>query len=129
MTTGARIRMYRIAADMTLEELATKVGVRKQTINKYEKDIVVNIPAARLQAMANVLGVSLAQLTTDTAFLDQDDAEILEGLMLLDRRGNIIPNAGRPEPAKVTSNYDLLSEENRRLVDSMIEQLLKAQSK
>lgn len=129
MTTGGRIKMYRIAADMTQEELAKRVGVQPQTIYKYEKDIVTNIPPARLHAMANVLGVSLAQLTTDTAFLDQDDAEILEGLMLLDRRGNIIPNAGRPEPAKVTSNYDLLSEENRRLVDSMIEQLLKAQSK
>ena len=129
MTTGDRIRMYRIAADMTQEELAEKIGVKMAAVHKYEKGIVANIPPARLQAIANVLNVELSQLTSDLAFIDPDDVDILEGLGYLDRRGNIIPNAGRPEPAKVTSNYDLLSEENRRLVDSMIEQLLKAQSK
>lgn len=62
MTIGERIRYYRKMIGMTQEELASKVGVAKQAINKYETGRVTNIPIERFQAMAEVLGVSPAVL-------------------------------------------------------------------
>ena len=40
---------------MTQEELATRLHTTKQTISKYEKDIVTNIPSDRIEAIATVL--------------------------------------------------------------------------
>lgn len=38
-------------------ELAKKVGISKQTLYKYENDIVTNIPSDKLESIADNLGV------------------------------------------------------------------------
>lgn len=62
MTIGDRIKYYRKMAGLTQEELALKIGTQKQAINKYETGKVTNIPIERFQKMAEVLGVSPAEL-------------------------------------------------------------------
>ena len=44
MTIGQRIRAARERKDMTLDEVATRCNTTKQTIFKYENEIVTNIP-------------------------------------------------------------------------------------
>lgn len=62
MTIGDRICRAREALDITQEELGKRVGTTKQTIYKYEKSIVTNIPMDRLQDIADALHVEAAYL-------------------------------------------------------------------
>ena len=43
MTVGNRIKKSRENADLSQVELAKKIGVSKQTLYKYENDIITNI--------------------------------------------------------------------------------------
>lgn len=47
---------------MTQEELAKAVHTTKQTIYKYEQDIITNIPWERVEGMATALGISSAYI-------------------------------------------------------------------
>ena len=58
MTKGERIRSLREKAKMTQEELAKKLQTTKQTIHKYEKNIVTNIPSDRIEELAKVLNAT-----------------------------------------------------------------------
>lgn len=42
-------------AGLTQEELAKKLNTTKQTVHKYEKNIVTNIPSDKIEALASVL--------------------------------------------------------------------------
>lgn len=62
MTIGDRIRLARQHSGFTQEDLAKASGTSKQTIYKYEMNIVTNIPSDRVEAIAKLLGVSPAYL-------------------------------------------------------------------
>lgn len=55
MSKGERIRLLREKAGYSQEELAKKLHTTKQTIYKYEKDIVTNIPSNRIEELAVIL--------------------------------------------------------------------------
>lgn len=61
-TVGQRIRSAREAIGTTQEQLGKLCGTTKQTIFKYENDIVTNIPMDRLFSIAQHLSVSPAYL-------------------------------------------------------------------
>ena len=58
MTKGDRIRKVRKAMGITQDEFAKRLKTTKQTISKYEKGIVTNIPSDRIEEMARILNVS-----------------------------------------------------------------------
>lgn len=62
MTIGDRIRTSRLQAGLTQEDLAKASGTSKQTIYKYEMNIVTNIPSDRIESIAQLLNVSPAYL-------------------------------------------------------------------
>lgn len=62
MSIGQRIKHLREAAQITQEELAKQVGTTKQTIYKYENEIITNIPLDRLELIAKIFHVSPAYL-------------------------------------------------------------------
>lgn len=62
MTVGDRIRLVRLAQDVTQQELADYIGVSKQAVYKYENNIVTNIPTDKVDAIARKLNVSPAYL-------------------------------------------------------------------
>ena len=62
MTIGQRIRAARERKDMTLEEVATRCNTTKQTIFKYENEIVTNIPYDKIVLLSNALEVSPSYL-------------------------------------------------------------------
>lgn len=61
-TTGQRIKKLRLLKDIKQIELAESVGCSKQTIYKYENDIVTNIPYDKIIDIARVLETSEAYL-------------------------------------------------------------------
>jgi transcriptional regulator with XRE-family HTH domain len=56
MTKGERIRQLRISKGISQTDLAKYLNTTKQTISKYEKGIVTNIPSDKVEAMANLFG-------------------------------------------------------------------------
>ena len=61
-TVGSRIRCAREALNITQEQLGKLCGTTKQTIFKYENDIVANIPMERIKAIALHLHITPAYL-------------------------------------------------------------------
>lgn len=61
-TVGKRIKHHREAAGFSQVEFASKIGVSKQTLYKYENDIITNIPSDKIETAAAVLGMSPAAL-------------------------------------------------------------------
>lgn len=59
---GRRIAAMREARGISLSELAAKCGENKQTIYKYEKGLISNIPLPKIEAMASALGCSPEEL-------------------------------------------------------------------
>ena len=62
MTIGQRIREARELRDMTLDEVAQRCNTTKQTIFKYENEIVTNIPYDKIVLLSNALDVSPSYL-------------------------------------------------------------------
>jgi transcriptional regulator with XRE-family HTH domain len=58
---GARIRIFRTHCGMSQSDLAEKIGVAFQQVQKYEKG-TNRVGASRLSRIAAVLGVSIGEL-------------------------------------------------------------------
>lgn len=99
MTQGEYIKKARLDAGLTLDEVAKACHTTKQTIYKYENDIVTNIPMDKIKAMSELLGVSPTQLLGwDTETPDYDLMALREHLrrspetrMLFDVTKNATP--------------------------------------
>ena len=70
---------------MTLEEVAKLCGTTKQTIYKYENEIVTKIPYDKIELLANALGTTPSYLfgweqknSTDKMVLTDGEKKILE---------------------------------------------------
>src|SRR5664279_1609702 len=75
---GKRIRLRRVEIDISQTELADKLGVSFQQVQKYEKG-VNRVGAARLQQIATALDVPI------TFFYDGDgESREVESLLFLD---------------------------------------------
>ena len=58
---GARIRIFRTHRGMSQSDLAGKIGVAFQQVQKYEKGIN-RVGASRLSRIASALGISIGEL-------------------------------------------------------------------
>lgn len=57
MTRGDRIKKIREQRGMQQTDLAAHIDVSKQTLFKYEHNIITNIPSDKIELIADVLGV------------------------------------------------------------------------
>lgn len=62
MSKGLQIRKRREELGLSQTELAEMVSVSKQTLYKYENDIVTNIPSDKVEAIARALHVTPAYI-------------------------------------------------------------------
>ena len=62
MSIGHRIRTAREQKQMTLDEVARRCNTTRQTIYKYENEIVTNIPYDKIVLLSAALGVSPSYL-------------------------------------------------------------------
>jgi len=62
MNKADKLKLCRENAGMTQEEVGNKLGVRKQTIAKYETGIITNIPIDSVEKLSILYGVSPAYI-------------------------------------------------------------------
>lgn len=62
MTKGERIKSLRESAGISQTDLADKIDVSKQSLYKYENDIITNIPSDKIEAISSFFNVSPAYL-------------------------------------------------------------------
>ena len=74
MTKGQRIRFRREELNIGQTELAEKINVSKQTLYKYETDIVTNIPSDKVEALAHALD------TTPQYIMGWDENDVIVDL-------------------------------------------------
>ena len=92
MTVGDRIKKRRNQLNLTMDDLARELNTIRQTIFKYENNIVTNIPLDKLERIAKVLKVSPAYLmgwdniTVESIYSD-DEVNIIKKYRQLDQRG------------------------------------------
>lgn len=75
MTKGDRIRFARLNKNMTLDDLARACDTTKQTINKYEKGIITNIPSDKVELLGKALDISPAYIMGWETSGDPDDLD------------------------------------------------------
>lgn len=62
VTTGDRIRLRRKALGLTLEQVASAVGVGYSTVRKWEVGLIANMKRDKMAALAQVLKLSPMEL-------------------------------------------------------------------
>lgn len=62
MSKGARLKNLRAKKGITLEEAGKFIGTSKQTLYKYEHDIITNIPIDKIEALALLYNVSASYI-------------------------------------------------------------------
>ena len=77
MTVGERLKQLREQLGMSQVDFATKINVSKQTLYKYENNIITNIPSDKIESAARICNVSpayimgwgndLSPITSDTS--------------------------------------------------------------
>lgn len=82
---GDRIKNLRINNKMTLEEVGEKISVSKQTLYKYENNIITNIPSDKIEGLAKVFHISPAVIMGwdkdyEQYYQDKEAAEYAEML-------------------------------------------------
>ena len=84
MTIGQRIKEARERRNMTLDEVAKRCNTTKQTIFKYENEIVTNIPYDKINLLSNALDVSPSYLFGwDEKKDSPSEAQLTEGEQLM----------------------------------------------
>lgn len=61
-TKGERIKEAREKIGMSQTDMADRIGVSKQTLYKYENDIITNIPSDKIEEISALTGVSPAYI-------------------------------------------------------------------
>ena len=124
MTVGERIKKVRNKLGMSQVDFADKINVSKQTLYKYENNIITNIPFDKIEAAARLGNVSPAYLMGWT-ISDEDIANVF----VLHDLEDIIDNIREFSPPEKAhfKNYLRLHEIGRRDVDKYTNQLLSLQ--
>lgn len=76
MTVGQRIKMKRESLNMSQVDLANKIGCTKQTLYKYENDIITNIPSTNIEKIAQALETTPAYLMGWENNSDEKDVKL-----------------------------------------------------
>jgi len=80
-TKGQRIKSKRESLNISQTDLAKLIGVSKQTLYKYENDIITNIPSNIIERLSEHLECTPAYLMGwDMMTTKNDLVECLEGL-------------------------------------------------
>ncbi len=77
MSVGDRIKDLREKNNLSQIDLATKINVSKQTLYKYENNIVTNIPSDKIELLAKFLNCSPAYLMGWEDNLTECNADLL----------------------------------------------------
>lgn len=62
MSIGQNIKLFRQSSHMTLEEVAQRIGISRQTMSRYETGVISNIPSDKIEALSTIFGTTPASL-------------------------------------------------------------------
>lgn len=124
MTVGERIKEIRLRLKMSQVAFADKINVSKQTLYKYENNIITNIPSDKIEAVASIGHVSPAYIM-GWEMNDEDIANVFVNDCLEDIINNV--KEFSPKEKVHFKNYIKLLEINRKKVDDYTNQLLSLQ--
>lgn len=120
-----RIKECRMQKQLTQEELADKLGLKKSAIAKYENGRVENIKRTTIEEMANIFGCRPSYLMGWDTISDNDIGNVFANDNLFEVINNI--SALSPQEKSHFTNYLQLLEINRKKADNYVEQLLSIQ--
>ena len=104
MKIGDRIKEIRTKHGMSQVMLADKIKVSKQTLYKYENGVITNIPSDKIEAIADVFGVSPAY------FMGWDEGIAVRLTVYCDEL----------KAQRVAELYKLASERDRKIIDLIL---------
>lgn len=88
MTIGQRIKNRRIELDLSVEDVANRLGKNRATVYRYEKDDIKDLPITVLEPLAKVLETTPADLMGwDNENVSTDD-KLDEDLTIIQRERN-----------------------------------------
>ena len=93
MTKGEKIRNLRDRIGKSQVEMAELIGVSKQTLYKYENDIITNIPSDKIEAIASITHTTPAYImgwdapVASQRVLTPDEAVLLQDYQKLNSVG------------------------------------------
>ena len=123
MGIGENIKNKRLQKGMTLEELAKKIGTSKQTIQRYEAGVIVNIPSDKIEQLAAVLE------TTPSALLGWDKKRLPTVVMASGGEGQYIhQELNREKIAELVREAENLDEQTLNILIA-VARTLKEQQK
>lgn len=124
MTVGERIKEVREKIGMSQVDFADKINVSKQTLYKYENNLITNIPSDKIEAAAKIGGVSPAYLMgwEEINVNDGDIGNAFANNNLFKIINNI--SAFPSQERKHFTNYLQLLGINRKKADDYVEHLL-----
>lgn len=62
MTVGDRIKKQRELLGISQSDFAASIGVLKQTLYKYENNVITNVPSDKIELAAQKLGINPSDL-------------------------------------------------------------------
>lgn len=125
MTVGERIKEIRKRLGVSQVSFADKINVSKQTLYKYENNIITNIPSDKIEAVAELGNVSPSYLMGWDSITDEDIGNIFANDNLFEIIDNI--SALSSQEKNHFHKYLQLLEINRKKADNYVEQLLSIQ--
>lgn len=81
MTVGDRIRKQRELLEISQTDLAENVKISKQTLYKYENNIITNIPSDKIENIAKRLFVSPSYLMGWEDNLTTDNSDLIPDIL------------------------------------------------
>ncbi len=81
MTVGDRIRKKRQMLGISQTELAEKAKISKQTLYKYEKNIITNVPSNKIEEISKILNVSESYLMGWDKNLNKENSDLIPDIL------------------------------------------------
>ena len=109
MTVGQRIKHKREQFNISQTDFAKKIGVSKQTLYKYENDIITNIPSSIIENIAKAL------LTTPEYIMgwSEDPVEKITQEMVEDEKARELYRQYKAADPKIQAAIEALLNEEK----------------
>lgn len=118
MNIGENLRYLRKLNSMTLEEVGEKIDAPRQTVFKYEKGIVTNIPLNKIKSLAEIYNVTPAYImglenTKSIELKERELIKVKEDMSLLKKKYEFIDNLNEEEIESVKKYVEFLKSKRK----------------
>lgn len=115
---GSLLRSLRLQHGYTLDDVGDHIGTSKQTLYKYENNIITNIPSDKIEALAALYGVSPAHIMGWEDLVD-DSSKISKG-------AKTSVDSLSTDEQDLIQKYRLLTPEGKETVNTILDIQYKA---